>query len=166
MKLKDRALYNTGVSIVSDKKMQEFLLYGEVPANTFVRESDDTIKFKWKYNEDISGSSADVDITPHIDVNPNEELLIEYLFNNPRDETDDELHIARLEEELTFFLESDNIKFLLSLVELIKHFKENNVIWGIGRGSSCASYVLFLLEIHDINPIAYDIDFKEFSKQA
>ena len=43
-------------------------------------------------------------------------------------------------------------------------FIQNNVIWGVGRGSSVASYLLYLLGIHLIDPLKYDLDIHEFLK--
>ena len=40
--------------------------------------------------------------------------------------------------------------------------KENCVIWGVGRGSSVASYVLYLLEVHQVDSLHYDLDPAEF----
>ena len=42
--------------------------------------------------------------------------------------------------------------------------RKNSVLWGLGRGSSVASYVLYLLGVHRINSLYYDLDIKEFLK--
>jgi len=39
---------------------------------------------------------------------------------------------------------------------------DNRVIWGVGRGSSVASYVLYLLGVHRIDSMYYDLDAGEF----
>jgi len=36
------------------------------------------------------------------------------------------------------------------------------MIWGVGRGSSVASYVLYLLDVHRIDSMFYDLDPSEF----
>jgi len=72
--------------------------------------------------------------------------------------------LSRIEKELDFFTRTSNIRFLLSVVDLINKMKENNVVWGVGRGSCCASLVLYLLEVHDVNPLVYGINFSEMSK--
>ncbi len=53
------------------------------------------------------------------------------------------------------------LKFLKYLVDTCS---ENNVVLGVGRGSSVASYCLFLLGVHRINSIKYELDIKEFLK--
>jgi DNA polymerase III alpha subunit len=42
--------------------------------------------------------------------------------------------------------------------------RENKIVWGVGRGSSVASFVLYLIGIHRINSIQYDLDFHEFMR--
>jgi DNA polymerase III alpha subunit len=44
--------------------------------------------------------------------------------------------------------------------------RENNVVWGVGRGSSVASYVLYLLGVHKIDSIKYNLDIEEFLKKG
>jgi DNA polymerase III alpha subunit len=41
---------------------------------------------------------------------------------------------------------------------------QNNVVWGVGRGSSVASYVLYLLGVHKIDSLKYNLDIHEFLK--
>jgi len=47
---------------------------------------------------------------------------------------------------------------------LVDTLRKNNVIWGVGRGSSVASYVLFLLGVHKIDSLYYNLDIEEFLK--
>jgi len=49
-----------------------------------------------------------------------------------------------------------------SILYLIDHFTQHNIVWGVGRGSSCASYVLYLFGLHCVDCIKYNIDAKEF----
>ena len=70
--------------------------------------------------------------------------------------------LQRCGEELLLYQERglfDLIKYLKYLVDVMQ---ENCVIWGVGRGSSVASYVLYLLGVHRINSMYYDLDPKEF----
>jgi DNA polymerase III alpha subunit len=38
----------------------------------------------------------------------------------------------------------------------------NRLIWGVGRGSSVASYVLYLLGVHRIDSMYYELNPEEF----
>ena len=68
----------------------------------------------------------------------------------------------RLIEELKEFRERDMLMLLKVLKYLVDTFKKNNIVWGVGRGSSVASYTLFLLGIHKIDSIKYKLDWREF----
>lgn len=69
---------------------------------------------------------------------------------------------ARCAEELAEF-EGRGMKPLLQyMVYLVDFMRENNIVWGVGRGSSVASYVLYLIGVHRINSIDYELDWHEF----
>lgn len=74
--------------------------------------------------------------------------------------TDAELQ--RVGEELLLYQERDLFDLLRYLHYLVDVLKENHVIWGVGRGSSVASYVLYLLGVHRIDSMFYDLDPHEF----
>lgn len=74
--------------------------------------------------------------------------------------TDAELQ--RVGEELLLFQERNLFDLLRYLHYLVNVLKDNHVIWGVGRGSSVASYVLYLLGVHKINSMFYDLDPHEF----
>jgi DNA polymerase III alpha subunit len=74
--------------------------------------------------------------------------------------TDAELQ--RAGEELLLFQERDLFDLLRYLKYLVDVMTQNHVIWGVGRGSSVASYVLYLLGVHRINSMYYDLDPHEF----
>jgi DNA polymerase III alpha subunit len=42
--------------------------------------------------------------------------------------------------------------------------RENDIVWGVGRGSSVASYTLYLIGVHKIDSIKYELDINEFLK--
>lgn len=70
--------------------------------------------------------------------------------------------IDRVKYELDLFRSYDMIHILQFLRYFIDTMEENNILWGTGRGSSCASFCLFLLGVHLVDPIKYNIDIKEF----
>ena len=81
-----------------------------------------------------------------------------YVLNKCK--TDQELE--RVAEELKAFRERDMFNLLRYMVYLVDFMRENNIVWGVGRGSSVASYVLYLIGVHRINSIQYDLDWREF----
>lgn len=73
-----------------------------------------------------------------------------------------EQQLQRAGQELLMFQERDLFDLLRYLRYLVDVMKQHNVIWGVGRGSSVASYVLYLLEVHRIDSLYYDLDPTEF----
>ena len=69
---------------------------------------------------------------------------------------------ARAAEELAEFEGRGMINLLRYMIYLVNFMRENNIVWGVGRGSSVASYVLFLIGVHRINSIQYGLDWREF----
>lgn len=70
--------------------------------------------------------------------------------------------LQRVAQELLLFQERDLFNLLRYLKYLVDVMNHNHVIWGVGRGSSVASYVLYLLGVHRINSMYYDLDVGEF----
>jgi DNA polymerase III alpha subunit len=73
-----------------------------------------------------------------------------------------EAELQRCGAELLLYQERDLFDLLRYLAYLVDVMKQNQVIWGVGRGSSVASYVLYLLGVHRINSIYYNLDIAEF----
>jgi DNA polymerase III alpha subunit len=88
--------------------------------------------------------------------------LDEYLLDLCESEQERE----RTRYELSVFRKKGLEKLLRYLLYLIHTCRANNIVWGVGRGSSVASYVLFLIGVHKIDSIKYNIEFKEFIKDA
>jgi DNA polymerase III alpha subunit len=40
--------------------------------------------------------------------------------------------------------------------------REKDIVWGVGRGSSVASYVLYLIGVHKIDSLFFDLDIEDF----
>jgi len=69
---------------------------------------------------------------------------------------------TRCAEELAEFESRGMMPLLQYMIYLVKFMRENNIVWGVGRGSSVASYVLYLIGVHRINSIQYGLDWREF----
>ena len=76
--------------------------------------------------------------------------------------TDAELQ--RVGEELILFQERDMLTLLKYLTYLVETMRKHGIVWGVGRGSSVASYTLYLLGVHKINSMYYGLDISEFLK--
>ena len=72
--------------------------------------------------------------------------------------------LQRVGQELLLFQERDLFDLLRYLKYFVDTMRKNKVVWGLGRGSSVASYVLYLLGVHKINSLYYDLPIEEFLK--
>jgi DNA polymerase III alpha subunit len=74
----------------------------------------------------------------------------------------DKQHYQRLMDELEAF----KARNMLDLLRWLKYFvdtcSKEGIVWGVGRGSSVASYVLYIIGVHSIDPIKYNLDWREF----
>jgi DNA polymerase III alpha subunit len=68
----------------------------------------------------------------------------------------------RVGEELLLYLDRNLFQLLQYLKYLVDTMRKHNIVWGVGRGSSVASYVLYLIGVHRINSLYYDLDIEEF----
>lgn len=112
---------------------------------------------------------ADVDLDTFIRENLSDwrlpEMYLEFdLENYLLSKCNNDVQRRRVQEELKEFERRDMLIVLKWLKYFVDTMRENNLIWGVGRGSSVASYVLYLLEVHKVNSIQYELDIKEFLK--
>ncbi len=77
---------------------------------------------------------------------------------------DNEISRKRVDHELEMFNARNLTDILRLLIHIVTILRKNNVVWGVGRGSSVASYCLYLIGVHRVDSIKYDLDIKEFLK--
>jgi DNA polymerase III alpha subunit len=80
------------------------------------------------------------------------------------DECKSQAELQRVGEELLLYQERDLFDLLRYLKYMVDTFRKNNVVWGLGRGSSVASFALYLIGVHKINSMYYDLNINEFLK--
>lgn len=73
-----------------------------------------------------------------------------------------ETQLQRVGQELLMYQERDLFPMLCYLKYLVDVMRKHNMIWGVGRGSSVASYVLYLMGVHRVDSLYYDLDPGEF----
>ena len=71
---------------------------------------------------------------------------------------------ARVEEELVMFRTRNLYPVLQLLIYIVDTMRKHNLVWGVGRGSSVASYCLYLIGVHKIDSVKYNLDIREFLK--
>lgn len=84
----------------------------------------------------------------------------EYLVHNCPEENYD-----RLITELALYRKYNMIPVLKAMKYIVDTLRKNNVVWGVGRGSSVSSYTLYLLGVHRIDSVKYKLPIEEFFKE-
>ena len=99
------------------------------------------------------------------EINPNKWLeakCMEKLQINDPVALRDTQEWIRVTDELTEYMSRGMYPLLQYMIYLVDFMRENNIVWGVGRGSSVASYVLYLIGVHRIDAIQFGLDWKEF----
>lgn len=72
--------------------------------------------------------------------------------------------LPRVQQELEMFQARNLFPVLQLMIYIVDTLREQQIVWGVGRGSSVASYCLYLIGVHRIDSIEYDLDITEFLK--
>jgi len=72
--------------------------------------------------------------------------------------------INRVNEEYTLYEARGLIMLLRLFIFLVDYMRKNNFVWGVGRGSSVSSYILYLIGVHRVNALKYRLDIKDYLK--
>lgn len=172
--LKDRTLWFDGTSQVSPELVPELLIEGLLPMNIVVTET----------NDDINAFNALVDDVIQIAKDKNRPFDMSYRIPKKYQELDwedeliedlwvyinsqkipEQLHATytrRLEEEIKEIQVRGMSMLIKTLMYVVDTFEKKEIVWGVGRGSSCASLALCVLGLHKVDPIRFNIPMTEF----
>lgn len=163
-----------GQIIYSENDLVE--LYLSNPNLVFSRPvmSDNTIQFDQELNIDTipkimqhvtsDVSVEDFDAANQINWHMPEEYKNLDIAKYVLDQCENEAEMQRAGQELLLYQERDMFVLLRYLKYLVDTMRNNNIVWGVGRGSSVSSFVLFLIGVHKINSLYYGLDIDEFLK--
>ncbi len=172
--LKNRLLWYDGKSSMDIDDIAKMILNGESIAHVYCLEHTQEVE---NFNK---LPSCDLQVKYHnIDFKHDWNIPEEYKNINLREFLANKIYINNLNKTEEYISKSKSrIDYELSLVEdmnltglfqcilyLIDVFTEHNIVWGVGRGSSCASYILYLMDLHCVDSIQYDIPANEFYKE-
>ena len=165
-----------GQAILSSDKLRELLLQGKNIGHLNVVQDDD-IRLYEKYQDILLRQK-----TIFLDA-PSEELTFddfhlqkadEWIFPLEYQQVDvktflldkckTQQQIDRVNEEYLLYLERDLVMLLRLFIFLVDYMRKNKFIWGVGRGSSVSSYILFLIGIHRVDSLKYGFDIKDYLK--
>ena len=107
---------------------------------------------------DISLLSKDFNIPLHYKELDVEKYIHDKLVQRGPDE------IGRVEMELAMYKERNLLPILQLLIWIVDTMRKHNLVWGVGRGSSVSSYLLYILGVHKVDSYKYGLDIKEFLK--
>jgi DNA polymerase III alpha subunit len=176
--LKDRVLLYNGKSVIDPEYLEDFILeYGLDGSDLLVSQSFEELdeynlyapdeekvviynecqkniceyKYDTKYN--IPRKYLTMDVEDYV--------MKKHLSSEFKDDAG---RLARIQMELNMFHERKLMDFLRVIIYVVDIFENDGVVWGVGRGSSVSSYVLYVIGVHDIDSFKYNIDIKEFLK--
>ena len=140
--------------ILSVDEGKKALLYGGDIEGAFFDDEEEVRLFQ-QYGEKVLGQESRI-------LNPisEDEDPIEYHARKARDWNIP----AKYKEELVMFKERNLVPLLQFLIYIVDYMREQRIVWGVGRGSSVASYCLYLIGVHKVDSIVYDLPIEEFLK--
>lgn len=175
--LKGRVLWYDGDSTVKTDDLLQIIKTSQPCTNIFVDSITDEIKqynltvplgqqFKIKVqlkelrrDWNISDEYKNIDITNHV-----AQLLESERINNQWELVNEEYikRHHRINVELTLYRNKGLLGVLKALIYIINTLERVGAVWGVGRGSSVSSYVLYLLKVHDVDSVLYELDISDF----
>lgn len=173
--LNDRVLWFDGTSQVNPELVPDLLLLGIDPSMIVVNsQNEDIQKFNQLADKPIEFGKTEnsafdktwnvPDRYMNMDLDHEiHEMLIDFLVINSRlSKEQKETYKKRMEDELKEIHSRGMEPLVKTLMYVLDRLRESNTVWGVGRGSSCASLVLFLIGLHKVDPVKYNIPLEEF----
>lgn len=158
-----------GVIVAESKDVPELFFRGISPLNIRVRHLDEDIL---QFNSLSHDKIIQFDSAEKIEIDTSWEIPKEYLnldldafvssLIQQLSPKDYERGETRLLNELNEFKTRNLENLLRTIIYIVDTFKKNNIVWGVGRGSSCASYLLFKIGLHSVDCLKYNIPLTEF----
>lgn len=168
--LQERILWADGVSEVEPEAVVGLLERGVPAAKIASQASPDLIEFNKLSDTPILSKEALTITFPPSWVIPDAYKyldLAEHLIGLAERVERDSLYeqrLQRLAEEIDLYLKLGYHDLLRALIYVVDELKRNKVVWGVGRGSSCSSYLLYLLGLHEVDAVKFDIPMSDFIK--
>lgn len=174
---KYRIYFNGTVETLDPNETHTLLLLGLTPNQISTSKITEDIN---QHNLLVEDSCEKICLSPNADsvfasVTPVKyQIPIEYLSidlnayvmqcyrNTLQGESESQIAIARINTELNEISKRGIEDLFKAIIFIVDRFQETNTVFGVGRGSSCACYVLFLIGLNLVDPLKYDIPIDEF----
>lgn len=167
----DRTVWYDGIVEVGPEKVQDLLLSGVSQNQIAVTELNEEIaKFNRFTSQKIGiketlGPMKYEWLIPEkyqtLDIN---KYVVEILSARIQKDVLFEKRLIRLAEELELFIKYGLENVFRTLIYVVDEMRRTNSVWGVGRGSSCSSYILYLIGLHSVDAVKYDIPITDFLK--
>ena len=160
--LQNRLLQADGTNIVEPDVVEDLILSGVSPNKILTTEMTEDIE--------LFNSMSDI---PVLVYDENDTLVLDFDYQIPQDYKDIDLieffsqfiteeNVERIAQEIEYVYTLNIIDEIRTIIYVVDVLDMKKVVWGVGRGSSCASYLLFLIGLHCVDCIKYDIPCEEF----
>jgi DNA polymerase III alpha subunit len=73
-----------------------------------------------------------------------------------------EIELHRIDAELEEISNRNIENLFKTIIFVVESFRRQGIVFGVGRGSSCACFILFLIGLNLVNPMVYNIPLDEF----
>ena len=117
-------------------------------------------KYQYELNLPTISENPKFDYSWFMPINYKNLNVEEYLFEKCKND----IEKTRVAEELLLFEMADKIDFIKYLIYLVDFMNKNGFVWGVGRGSSVSVFIFYLIGVHKVNSIKYNIDYSDFFK--
>lgn len=132
-----------------DSELEQFVTTSELSLSTppsenkSIKEFDSASQNQWFMPESYATIDIDSYVLSKIDLS-------------------NQIEVDRIVEELQEFKKRNMYQLLQWLIYFVDTCTEKNIVWGVGRGSSVSSYVLYLIGVHKINSIKFNLPWTDF----
>lgn len=172
--LLDRRLRYDGVSEVEPDQLVRFLLLGVPPSKLrTAHETPEVTQFNSQVADEeaikvVGAEPLSLDLSwelpqPYANLDLERHVLDKFEQVSSSYSAEQRTEAAeRIAAELLEVERRGLLQFARAVVYILDELKKNNVMWGVGRGSSCASYLLFLIGLHVVDCVKMNVPMEEF----
>lgn len=163
-----------GQAILSSNNLRDLLLQGKNISHLNVVFDEDIELFK-KYQSELLNETVIFLDAPEETLDFDEfhkKCADEWIFPKIYQQIDvkawlldkctEQQQIERVNIEYAMYEERDLIMLLRLFIYLVDYMRKNRFIWGVGRGSSVSSYILYIIGIHRVDSLFYQLDIRDY----
>jgi DNA polymerase III alpha subunit len=131
--------------------VREFNRHVSAQQEIKVKEESRPLEFDWTLPERYQK----LDVLEHL-------MTAHMILTEGMDQEEADARDFRLISEIAKYKKLGLLDVLRAIIWIINTLTVNNIVWGVGRGSSVSSYVLYVIGVHDVDSHAYDLDIDDF----